>query len=66
MLELDILLQGFVQQEWDNLNPDQKDAFVLLLDADDPDLLDWLLHKKVADKQSLREIISLIHTHQQI
>lgn len=43
MLELDWLLQRFLEREFDLLSSDQKRKFDELLDQSDPDLYSWLI-----------------------
>jgi antitoxin CptB len=43
MLELDWLLQRFLEREFDLLSEEHKNTFDELLDQSDPDLYSWLI-----------------------
>ncbi|GAB4361482.1 MAG: hypothetical protein Kow006_32250 [Gammaproteobacteria bacterium] len=43
MLELDELFQTFLDNGYDALTPEERDAFEALLETKDQDLLDWML-----------------------
>ena len=43
LLELDLILQGFVERHWERLDGKQRELFNELLDLPDNDLLDWAL-----------------------
>ncbi len=60
MLELDVAIMPFFKYEYDTLNDTDKNAFVALLKADDPDLFNWMMdHGEPADPE-LKRIIRLI------
>ncbi|RPD98931.1 FAD assembly factor SdhE [Candidatus Pantoea deserta] len=60
MLELDVAIMPFFKYEYDTLNDVDKQAFVALLKADDPDLFNWMMdHGEPADPE-LKRIIRLI------
>lgn len=48
MLETSLLLQAFAERHLDGLNADQLDRYETLLEANDNDLLDWMIGKKAA------------------
>ena len=43
LLELDLILKGFLENHFDRLDARQRDLFIELLDESDNDLLDWAL-----------------------
>ena len=43
LLELDLILQGFLERGFAGLDPVEKAIFGELLDSPDPELLDWAL-----------------------
>lgn len=45
MLELDVLLQPFVEEAYSDLNEEDKAKFRRLLDCEDPDLFKWLMQQ---------------------
>lgn len=60
MLELDVLLQGFLQAEWDRLSSQERADFARLLEEADPDLLVWLVGKEKSARADLELIIQRI------
>lgn len=60
MLELDILLNQFVENEYKNLNHDQVSLFDMLLDYPDQVLYDLLLEKTNAADYKVTELIKII------
>ena len=46
MLELDLLLIPFFEQNYDNLNDDEKVTFVHLLEIEDPTLYQWFIARQ--------------------
>lgn len=62
MRELDIAIMPFFEHEYDTLSNDDKQAFVRLLQCDDPDLFNWLMnHGEPADRE-LKHMVTLIQT----
>ncbi|HHH38741.1 MAG TPA: succinate dehydrogenase assembly factor 2 [Sedimenticola sp.] len=43
MLELDLILEGFLDRGYDALTPAQQRAFARMLQFEDPLLLDWFM-----------------------
>ena len=43
MLELDYLLENYLDQQFENAQKEEREAFILLLDQHDLDLQQWLL-----------------------
>ncbi len=60
MLELDLILNRFVNNHIENLNAKQLDAFEQLLTYSDPEINDWLMGQGVPLKQELVDIVALI------
>lgn len=48
MLETSLLLRAFAERHLDGFDAEQLDRFEILLEANDNDLLDWIVGKKVA------------------
>ena len=63
VLELDLLLGPFIQEMYETLTPEQRKTYALLLEQEDTDLLDWFARKKVADNDSLQELVDIILDH---
>lgn len=62
MLELDLILQRFLEQKLDVLSPQELDAFNSLLSCTDPELFAWLMgHEEPQDKE-LKKIVTIIRT----
>ncbi|MFV2004666.1 MAG: succinate dehydrogenase assembly factor 2 [Gammaproteobacteria bacterium] len=62
MLELDLLLNNFVDKEVRNLTAEQKQTFELLLSYPDQTLLDLLLGNTVSSDLSITTIVQHIQT----
>jgi antitoxin CptB len=60
MLELEILLREFVEQDYDHLRPDNQQAFEDLLQIIDPVLFDYLMGVQEAENESTRTIVRLV------
>ncbi len=60
MLELDIAIMPFFKYEYDSLSDHDKQCFINLLRADDPDLFNWMMeHGEPADPE-LKRMVNLI------
>ena len=62
MLELDLLLNNFVDKKVVALTPEQKESFELLLSYPDQTLLDLLLGNSVSSDPSLSFIVNKIQS----
>jgi len=62
MRELDLLLLRFFDQHYQHLSSAEQQAFVQLLDHDDPDLLAWLLQQAQPEDEELKQIVKRIVT----
>ncbi len=60
MLELDLLLLPFFDEVYRDLPPDQQQAFEMLLEEDDPDLLMWFSQKAVPEDPALAALVKFI------
>lgn len=65
MLELDLILQPFVEHAYPNLNQEQQQAFAELLLCEDQDLFTWLLHRQEPDDQVLSGMVRMIRDYAQ-
>ena len=43
MLELDVVMMPFFEEQFDHLNHQEQQDFVSLLECDDPDLFTWVM-----------------------
>ena len=62
MLELDLLLQPFVENVYDSLSAEDKHKFHLLLDLQDNELLECLMLQTPPEDESLNDIISQVRS----
>lgn len=62
MLELDLILQGFVTQ-LDGMSEEQIQAFENILNYPDPDLYAWLMGYESPAHKELVDIVSFIRFH---
>jgi antitoxin CptB len=60
MLELDLLLQGFLDHGYDALSEAQQTRFVQLLELNDQLLLDYLMEREIPREREDVELITKI------
>ena len=60
MLELDLLLLPFFDEVFAELESDEQQAFIKLLEQDDPDLWDWFPRKSESDDPELAALVQRI------
>lgn len=60
MKELDVLLERFLVDTYDNLDDAQKDAFQRLMAMEDPDLMAVLLGKQEAPDDGCAAIVEML------
>ena len=65
MLELDLLLQPFVENHYDLLSDDDKHQFHLLLELEDQQLFQWLVQKEKAADNNIQRIVDVINESRQ-
>lgn len=66
MLELDLILNRFINKNLSNLNTHQLNAFEQLLTYPDPEINDWLMGQGVPSEQELVDIVALIRLQHHI
>ena len=64
--EMDIILQDFIKDSYDELNNENKSAFSKLLEEQDLDILNWILGKDKPEDAALIEIIKKIRSSRNI
>lgn len=64
--EMDIVLQDFIKDSYDELNNENKSAFSKLLEEQDLDILNWILGKDKPEDATLIEIIKKIRSSRNI
>ena len=62
MLELDIVLQGFVDKHYMQLNKTELQHFDILLNLPDNDLWDTITSKKELEDKKLQPVLQLLQT----
>ncbi|WP_198264682.1 succinate dehydrogenase assembly factor 2 [sulfur-oxidizing endosymbiont of Gigantopelta aegis] len=62
MLELELFLNDFLENDYENLSTDKKSDFVDLLKVIDPVLFDYLMGTDEPDDHGLRDIVQTIRT----
>ena len=60
MLELDLLLVPFFDEEFSSLSEQMQLTFITLLEQEDPDLLRWFSNKGKPEDDALAELIRVI------
>ena len=60
MLELDLILQPFIENVYKNLDDVDQQLFDLLLEEQDQDLFNWFLKKQDPDNESLLRIVKIV------
>ena len=63
MLELDVLLEPFVERHFMSLTVEQQAIFERLLCCDDPELFAWFMGHEKCDDPELATIVALILEH---
>ena len=64
--EMDIVLQDFIKDSYDELNNENKSAFSKLLEEQDLDILNWVLGKDKPEDKTLIENIKKIRSSRNI
>lgn len=60
MLELDFILQCFLEHHYNTLSEQQKQLFAQLLQQDDPTLYDWLISDIPCTDIALHDIVERV------
>ena len=60
MLELDDLLTGYLEQQYEAADEDEKDAFRALLELPDPELMGYLLNLKQPGSERIGNVVKHI------
>ncbi len=61
MLELDLLLQPFVENTYDSLDEDDQLRFEALLEREDQQLFVWLMKREQPTDRDTQRIVQIIH-----
>ena len=60
MKELDALLTGYLETHYEQVDDDEKAAFRAFLELPDPDLVGYLLQRKVPECEQLIRVVDRI------
>jgi len=60
MRELDVMLTRYLDRVWATASPSERDAFMQLVDLQDPDLFGYLVGRATPAEESQRAIIACI------
>lgn len=60
MLELDLILQPFVEKIYPSLSAEEQQLYQQLLECEDQDLFVWFLRRQEPEDPDLRRIVSII------
>lgn len=60
MLELDLILEAYLEKRYPTASPSEQAIFVRLLKEADQDLFDWLLKKKVPEESEFQQMIGIL------
>ncbi|MBX3708800.1 MAG: succinate dehydrogenase assembly factor 2 [Gammaproteobacteria bacterium] len=63
MLELDVLLNNFLNETYLTLPVSEKKLFTELLTYPDPELFAWLIGRERPENKELARITEIIHSH---
>ncbi|WP_346797632.1 succinate dehydrogenase assembly factor 2 [Halomonas sp. Bachu 37] len=63
MWELDLLLIPFLEQRYDQLAQEEKEAFQSLIKEEDQDLFAWLMRREWPQEPQRKRIVQLIVEH---
>lgn len=59
-LELDLVLSRFLESGYQQLQQEEKQTFSMLLDEQDPLLLEWLMGRSLPENEKLAAIVKKI------
>ncbi|MFD1216266.1 MULTISPECIES: FAD assembly factor SdhE [Microbulbifer] len=60
MLELDLVLQPFLENVYETLAPEDQQRYIKLLDEQDQDLFSWFLRREDPQDEDLKRIVQII------
>ena len=60
MRELDVMLTRYLDRAWTTASPTERDAFVQLVELQDPDLLGYLVGQATPAEETQRAIVACI------
>jgi len=66
MLELDIILQKFLETTYDQLKPEEQALYQHLLGGEDQDLFAWLMGREEPEDKGTATIVAIIRASQHV
>ena len=60
MLELDVLLEPFTRETLPELNEEDQQAYVRLLECEDPDLFSWFMSDARPEDQQMSRMVDIV------
>lgn len=63
MLELDLILEPFLDNVYDTLQQSDKELYWELLASEDPDLYKWFIGKEQPISENLKKIVAIVLSH---
>ena len=63
MLELDVLLEPFTREVFCSLSTADQDAYIRLLECEDPDLFSWFMSAQRPDDLALARLVDRVLQH---
>jgi antitoxin CptB len=62
MRELDVMLTRYLDRVWDRASLAERDAFVQLVEMQDPDLFGYLVGRTIPTEESQRAVVACIRS----
>ncbi len=62
MRELDVMLTRYLDRVWETASSTERDAFVQLVELQDPDLFGYLVGRTIPTEESQRAVIARIRS----
>ena len=62
MRELDVMLSRYLDRVWDHASRAERDAFVQLVELQDPDLFGYLVGRSTVTEESQRAVVACIRS----
>jgi len=63
MLELDLVMEPFVQKRFRDLDEEDQQLFIKLLECEDTELFSWFLGRLEPEDPELAKIVRIINAH---
>ena len=60
MKELDVLMNRYLDQRYEQASEEERAVFVDLIDVQDPDLYTWFIGRAEPDRDDFKKIVALI------